>query len=819
MLIRFQIEYYTASDEVIAIAFADGRKIAMTPCANGVWVAECDAERGAEYEYVLQGTNGSTLRREEFSHSIECDTDAHIYDCWSDNPIERPYYSTLFQQCIFRRQTLPAVAYTAQNPISVEVAAPALMKDEALAIVGESEALGGWCVERAVEMTPLAYAVWSVSLPAEVASTEYKFVVVDAATHSFKRYEQGENRRFPADNFPCVQVKGLRLRDAMRWRGAGVAIPVFSLRSKHSWGSGDFGDLRLMVDWAAATGMSVIQLLPVNDTTKDGSYSDSYPYNAISSFALHPLYLSPNDAVELCAKMTDTATAKSLRELKRKFSQRGRRLNAKAAVDYEAVMALKTEFLHQVYELCGQSIISAESFARFFDESRSWLLPYMVYCALRDKYATVEFSRWGELSSYDEEAVKEYIEKNRVHTYFYAFVQYLLDEQLRAANAYAHDAGVALKGDIPIGVAPFSVDVWCAPELYNCTMSAGAPPDAFSEDGQNWGFPTYNWSRMAEDGYAWWCARLRKMERYFDAYRIDHILGFFRIWEVPRGAKSAVLGHFNPSLPYSVEEIVSFGFDFDVERDVATDMLSTDVLFLEDSYAAGRYFPRIEGFRTAKFEALEPAQQQAYMRLYEEFYYNRHNDLWRKNAIKRLRVLSAASRMLTCGEDLGMIPACVAEVMESERILSLEIERMPKQFGLAFGEVSAYPYFSVAATSTHDMSTIRGWWREDACLTQRYWTEVLARAAEADADCSGDVASEILTRQMRSNSILAILPLQDWLAEDEDIRAEDVDAERINIPADPNHYWRYRMHITLEELLSAEKTNEAITRLVHLRME
>ena len=526
------------------------------------------------------------------------------------------------------------------------------------------------------------------------------------------------------------------------------------------------------------------------------------------------MYLSPDEAAKRCVECADAATAKTIKSLRARFARRGKRLNDKDAVDYEATIKLKIEFLRELYALCGDCVISSEQFVRFFAESKSWLMPYMAFCVLRDRYSTVNFALWPELSQYDTEQVVHFITANSAECYFYAFVQYLLDEQLCQARDYAHQRGVALKGDIPIGVAPLSVDVWCAPELYNCTMSAGAPPDAFAEDGQNWGFPTYNWSRMAEDGYAWWCARLKKMERYFDAYRIDHILGFFRIWEVPRDAVSAVLGHFNPSMPYTPQEIESFGFEFDEEHDVAHDLTSTDVLFLEYPYSQGGFFPRIEGFRTAKFAALTEEQQRAYVRLYEDFYYNRHNDMWRENALKRLRALMKASPMLTCGEDLGMIPACVAEVMASERILSLEIERMPKQFGVEFGATEQYPYLSVAATSTHDMSTIRGWWEEDCSIAQRYWREVLHREGEAEESCSATTAYDILSGHMRSRSMLAILPLQDWLAVDESLRFANPAAERINVPADANHYWRYRMHLTLEELLSAEEFNTVVADLV-----
>lgn len=362
-----------------------------------------------------------------------------------------------------------------------------------------------------------------------------------------------------------------------------------------------------------------------------------------------------------------------------------------------------------------------------------------------------------------------------------------------------------------------SVDVWAAPELYNTSMSAGAPPDAFAEEGQNWGFPTYNWERMAQDDYAWWRSRLAKMARYFDAYRIDHILGFFRIWEVPRGAASAIVGHFYPSMPYSADEIRAKGFEFDGKLHVANDISDGDTLFVRYPADGEVYVPRIEGFKSRMFATLNSEQQQAYLALHEDFFYHRHNEFWRRNALRRLPRLMASNGMLTCGEDLGMIPACVPDVMASERILSLEIERMPKSMGVEFGDTLAYPYLSVAATSTHDMSTIRGWWREDRAVIQRYWQDVLHRKGEAEAECSAETARAIIERHMLSGSMLAILPLQDWLAIDESLRLTDPDAERINIPANPNHYWRYRMHITVEELLGADVFNEQIASLVAMR--
>ena len=187
---------------------------------------------------------------------------------------------------------------------------------------------------------------------------------------------------------------------------------------------------------------------------------------------------------------------------------------------------------------------------------------------------------------------------------------------------------------------------------------------------------------------------------------------------------------------------------------------------------------------------------------------------WRDEALRKLPALLDATGMLACGEDLGMIPACVPEVMERLRILSLEIERMPKAFGATFGNPQQYPYLSVGTTSTHDMSPIRNWWREDAALAQRYFAEMLHRQGKAPADCTPALCRQIVGRTLGSRSMLAVLPLQDWLATDKHLRRDDFEQERINVPADPNHYWRYRMHLTIEELLTHNEFNRNIRRMI-----
>ena len=816
---RFNIEYFTACDESLYIHFENGTRLPMQCVGNGQWNIEANAEVGTTYSYELCSACGDVVRCEEFGvHTVTAACDAEIFDHWLEIPKNKPFYSTLFTEGVFRRDNSIEELKIEENQIVVNVDAPTLRANEVLAIVGESAELGEWRVDNALVMNDSNAPTWSIALSACVKGTEYKFVILDSSTKALVQFEADDNRRLPDCAANCVVINGLQLSDGRReWRGAGVAIPLFSLRSDADWGCGDFSTLAEFGRWAQSVGMSVIQLLPINDTSASGTWRDSYPYNAISSFALHPMYVNAKDAAKICGEFVDSSFTSKLSYRVRKYAARAAELNTLPAVDYEQVVALKGEFLRDIYELCGDKVLKSAEYKKFYAESKEWLLPYMTYCTLRDKCSTTDFHQWGKFSTYDKAKIERFAKKDFAEVGYYGFVQYLLDRQLRATRDMLHRCGVALKGDIPIGVSPLSVDVWSAPELYNTTMSAGAPPDAFAEDGQNWGFPTYNWPRMAEDDYAWWRSRLAKMARYFDAYRIDHILGFFRIWEVPRGAASAIVGHFYPSMPYSAEQIREQGFDFDAQKHVADDIYSSNTLFVAYPEQEGAYVPRIEGYKTKIFSALDKVQQEAYLRLHEDFFYHRHNDFWKANALRRLPRLMASNGMLTCGEDLGMIPACVPNVMASERILSLEIERMPKSMGVAFADTVNYPYLSVAATSTHDMSTIRGWWREDKALTQRYWNEVLRREGIADEECSGATARMIIERHMLSGSMLAILPLQDWLAIDEGLRLADPDAERINVPANPNHYWRYRMHLTVGELLGADSFNESVSELVSLR--
>lgn len=567
------------------------------------------------------------------------------------------------------------------------------------------------------------------------------------------------------------------------WKCAGTAVPVFALRTSDSFGIGDFHDLKKMADWAAATGQRVIQLLPVNDTTMTGTWTDSYPYSANSIYALHPQFLYLPEA--------GTRKDREYRELQAE-------LEALQTVDYEKVNIEKDRLARKAFASTWDNVRQTSEFKKFCRDNAFWLKAWCAYRILRDRYGSADFSKWGRFARYSDRKAAKVLDENREEADYHTFVQYHLHRQLSTARDYARSKGVILKGDLPIGVGRNSVDAWQNPEQFHMDSCAGAPPDAFAADGQNWGFPTYNWDYMAKDGYSWWKARLKHMGQYFDAFRIDHILGFFRIWEIPSEAGSGLLGHFSPALPYSADELTGKGFNPDDSR-YAGNGLNT--LFIEDPHRKGFWHPRIAAQNTERYKSLPAWQKDAYNRLYDDFFYRRHNSFWRDSAMSKLPELLASTRMLACGEDLGMIPDCVPSVMHDLHILSLEIQRMPKDSKREFADTWQYPYMSVCATSTHDMTPLRAWWKEDGAVTRRFWNNILGQTGEAPAECTPEVSRSIIMMHLQSRSMMAILPLQDWLSLKPELCHENPEDERINIPSITPYSWRYRMKVTVDELM------------------
>ena len=884
MKLTFSIDYYTGAEERLTLQLITPRQgeVGMYPDSPGRWVGniEFDPTEGKlTYRYLVQ-RHGITTREEwgkpHALPAVDPETLQVItLDRWQELPHDLPFMSQAFTECINRRN-----GSTAQAPrltpgmITLSVEAPTLTSGMELVVTGNCQLLGNWNPAEAPRLNAANYPRWDINLPIDLLpeGCEYKFVAIDNASGATIAWEDGDNRLLPhpaTDGKSAIHVNGLRFSttDIPAWRGAGVAIPVFSLRSDEDCGVGDFFDLKKMAQWAASTGQRFIQILPINDTTMTGTWMDSYPYNANSTFALHPMYLRLEEAGVLPPARMEHYRAEA------------RRLNTLKEIDYVEVNRIKNAYTRELYAIEGRRTLQQPDVQEFIARNASWLTPYAAYCVLRDIHGTPEHDRWGTYATYNSDAIDHFISEHRDEIGYVYFVQYHLDRQLREVQQFAHSLGVAIKGDIPIGISRTSVDAWTQPELFNLATQAGAPPDDFSVLGQNWGFPTYNWDTMAQDGYSWWKARFKKMADYCDAYRIDHVLGFFRIWQIPLDAVHGLLGIFNPALPLSAQELDStYGFKLDPElmtipyiteqtlADIAGDdiqelkshfltlregekiyrlrdefktqrqvaehfasqpdtpanqrlrdelmLLIDDVLFIADPTRKGMYHPRISAYQTHIYRWLDDDQRERFDRMYWDFFYHRHNDFWQQKAMEKLPPLIQATGMLTCAEDLGMIPHCVPAVMDDLRIIALEIQRMPKTPGEPFGHPERYPYMSVCTTSTHDMGGIRQWWEENRANTLDFYTNVMKLQGEAPQFATPAVCEWIVRQNLSSPSMLCILPLQDWLSIDGTLRRANPLEEQINVPANSRHYWRYRMHLPLETLLDNATFNKKIETMI-----
>lgn len=886
MKLTFRIRYRTVWGENLCVLLNDDEtQIISLSTRNG------DEWQGS-FEYIPVGSNQLvTYRYAVYRDNIcirkELGAISHLFylgnaqqnhyvidDCWRDLPADSYRYSSAFNS-IYTPQSYNKLSDSVGSCITFRALCPELgNRNQALGLIGSCNALGSWEYCRPLRMQEVRPNVWHITLDASSLQLpfEYKFVAINAESGAVEEWESRPNRLFNVqplqrgETYLPMETEVFFALPARKF--AGSAIPVFSLRSEGSCGVGDFGDLKTFVSWAADTAQHVVQILPINDTSITGSWTDSYPYNSISIYAFHPMYIDLRQLPVLADA-----------QFVSRFEEERARLNALSVVDYEAVNRLKQSYLKEVYRQEGENVLKSDEFNTFFADNRHWLQPYAAFSYLRDLYGTSDFHCWEAYNKYDEEEIQQLCSpESDAYTFigYYYYMQYLLHVQLLAVAEYARRKGVILKGDIPIGISRTSVESWVEPYYFNMNGQAGAPPDAFSINGQNWGFPTYNWEVMEKDNYLWWRRRFAKMAEYFTAYRIDHILGFFRIWEIPTHSVHGLLGQFVPSLPMSADEIRSFGLnfrpdfmlrsfiseyilntvfgeqsdyvretfvrplhhdlyemrpEFDTQRKVEaffegkTDSesiwlkeklyaLISDVLFVADRNNPELYHPRIAVQNDYIFKQLAEQEQEAFNHLYNHYYYQRHNEFWYHEAMKKLPVLTQSTPMLVCGEDLGMVPDCVSWVMNELQILSLEIQRMPKAIGREFGCLNEYPFRSVCTIGTHDMPTLRGWWEEDAALTERFYHNELHHWGEVPKHAPGWLCKEIIEQHLQSPSMLCVLAWQDWTSIDESLRNPDVQAERINVPANPHNYWQWRMHITLEELMQADELNDAIRQMI-----
>lgn len=885
MTVQFNIEYKAMFGEqiVVNIQTEEGElKLPLETTDGERWACDWGVEspeKSYTYYYSVE-REGRAVKTEWLMIKHQLDVNAKkaavytLYDHWKAMPEDAFLYSSAFTDCINHQAPQEMKPETGSKIVRLIVRAPQLRDGERLGVLGADKALGAWDVQKILPMTQHTYNEWVADIDAahlEGSHLEFKFVAFRNAKDELL-WEASMNRTVDLPEMKAGELVSYELDQAFfalyNRKLAGTLVPVFSLRTRKSAGIGDFGDLKAMIDFVASTGQKVLQLLPINDTTITHTWTDSYPYSCISVFAIHPQYANLHALPEL-------KDAKARAEAEKTCAE----LNALDKIDYEKVNDFKINYLRQIFNQEGGKMMKTAEYKAFFQDTEQWLVPYAQYSYLRDKNGTADFNQWPDHQVWDE-AERKALTDPKTAAYknvaFFYFVQFVLDRQMQEAHEHAKAKGVILKGDIPIGVNRNGCDVWMEPKYFNLNGQAGAPPDDFSANGQNWGFPTYNWFEMLKDGCQWWNRRFQNMARYFDAYRIDHVLGFFRIWEIPVSSVHGLLGQFAPALAMSREEIESYGLHFqddrftrpfitdwvldrvfheragevkekyldrldeeryqmkpevDTQRKVealfadATDekelwlrdglyALISDVLFVRDHTNPGVFHPRISAQLDFIYESLYDNDKAAFNRLYNDYFYRRNNQFWYQEAMKKLPKLVQATRMLVCAEDLGMVPDCVPWVMDELKILSLELQSMPKDPSVKFGHLSRNPYRSVCTISSHDMPTLRMWWDENIQRTQEYYNTMLYRQGPAPHPLPGWLASDIISRHLTSPSMLCILSIQDWLATDEALRLPDANAERINIPANPKHYWRYRMHLNIEDLAADKRFVQNITEMI-----
>ena len=456
-------------------------------------------------------------------------------------------------------------------------------------------------------------------------------------------------------------------------------------------------------------------------------------------------------------------------------------------------------------------------------------------------------------------------------------MQFEAEKQFSAAVAEVSKMGIRLKGDIPILINEDSADVWADRKYFSLDDRAGAPPDMFSYTGQNWGFPTYRWDVIEKDNFVWWRRRLAPASKFYHAYRIDHVLGFFRIWSIPQQEVTGILGYFNPCVPLTYDKLAAAGFmretleylrrpnyGYDQLRDFLggdTDRL-VPVCFTELEGHPGRFilkpefssekgilgmnepqevkdkllkvywnrvfvpsgdennfYPYWYWYNAPVLFTLPDYEQEKLRNLIKENE-NSQNGLWDANATKLLTVLSQETDMLVCAEDLGAVPPCVPAVLKKLNILSLRIERWARNWNAPYSpyyEMDEYPRLSVCATSCHDTSSLRGLWKEPDFDRNLYWSHAHL-PGNAPEEVTPSVARAILSHVFTANSLFCILPVQDYFALSASLSKCAPEEERVNVPGTVGgKNWCYRMPCSVEELMDYSSLASEIRMLVDVR--
>jgi 4-alpha-glucanotransferase len=550
---------------------------------------------------------------------------------------------------------------------------------------------------------------------------------------------------------------------------AGILAPLFALRGDNDLGIGDVGTLREFIEWAREGGFRLVQMLPINEVGGDNS-----PYNAISSRAIEPttLHLTPGSPAELTQQDFDEVIAnENMTALRR------------GPVKYSRVRKLKRALLERAFEEFNRSgaEMRRTDFACFCADERDWLEAYAYFRALMEQNDECEaWDQWAAehqtpssarawRDSLSGEKQEQFLKREA----FFRYVQWVADEQWRAVSRFAQERGIALMGDIPFGVSYYGADVFTRRDIFHLDWSGGAPPEPYFKDdeftmkwGQNWGIPLYNWTAMRAENFSWWRQRIRGVKRIFHVFRIDHVLGFYRIYAFPwRPAHNAEF------LPLTPEQV------------------------LEKTGGHAPHFAPRDDETSENCEANKRDGEQ-YLRV----------------------VLEESSATRVVGEDLGIVPKYVRPSLRSLGIAGFKIPQWEIYDGVLV-RGSEYERLSVTTYATHDHKPVRELWseahdvnaptREQAADDLRKIARFASIEPREGLDYDRDFYPAMLRALFESNSWIAILMITDLLAH----------RDRFNVPgtaSDGN--WTRRLPRTLAEMRGSRNTQKRM-KLIHALIE
>jgi 4-alpha-glucanotransferase len=539
---------------------------------------------------------------------------------------------------------------------------------------------------------------------------------------------------------------------------AGILEPVFAIRTADDLGIGDTEGVRQMVDWCQRHNLGIFQTLPINEVSDDNS-----PYDGISSLAIEPTTISlsprltPDLTEEQFQKLAPQSLVKTLRE---------------GDVNYAKVKALKRKLLEAAFSTFLKRHFNRENqrsaeFRAFMKDNAEWLSDYSLFRVLMEENGNrAAWDKWQQehqeprrartwLLSLPESRREDLARKQL----FFMYVQWLAFNQWQALKAYSESRQVYLMGDIPFGVGRYSADVWANRRFFDLAWSGGAPPekvfrvDPFTEKwGQNWGIPNYRWDELRRSDYDWWRTRIGNIQKIFHLYRIDHVLGFFRIY----------------SFPWTPDR-------------------NADFLPLNEEQAAAKTGGRLPGFRPAPDDSPE---------------HKAANQLQGEEILKI--VLDSSGETTVIAEDLGVVPEYVPYTLEKLGIPGFRIPSFFRESNGKFSDPKRYPRLSIAQPTTHDHPPLAASWEE-------YWANINAgknvdasfrelRLIMEFAGVNHSGPPREFTEEIRTGYQAAVLNSNSWLAV---FQITDVFGwtARFNIPGSVSAAnWSYRLQQKVTDL-------------------